>query len=236
MSQAFAGHHGAQVRGLQDLLLIIGMDAALHRAQKAGAHLDALQAPSIKAAAAPLPIRNAAGGNDRQVRGVAHLRDKDHCGQLAHMAAAFPALGNQGRWRPVGSSSFAMATEGDNRNDLDPGVLPAPPYIWTDCPRPVVTTSTRSFSRHLRHLVGEGTEQHNVDANGAVGQRSGRIGSAPGHSSPGALPAAMMPRPPPFRYGGGQVSVSDPGHPALKYRILDPQADSQISDWIMSHP
>ena len=146
------------------------MDGAFVGAEEPGAHLNAAGSQHEGRRHAPA-VGNAAGGNHRQIGGIADLRHQHHGGQFAHMAAAFAALGNQGRG-PQPGHQLGHGHRGHHRNDLDACFLPGAHILGG-----VAGTGGHHlhlfFHSHLGYLIGKGAHQHDVHADGLVGQISG---------------------------------------------------------------
>ena len=141
MAQALAGDHGAQVVGLENFLLISGVDGALLRAEEAGAHLHPRR-PQHEGRCHPPAVGNAAGGDDGQVGGVTPWGTRT----MVVSSPTWPPLSPPSAMRAEAPSrvmSLAMATEATTGITLIPAS-----FHWAmnlvGFLAPVVTTATFS--------------------------------------------------------------------------------------------
>ena len=195
------------------------MDGALPAHQQAGADLGAA-GPQGKGGGQLPSSGDAAGGDHRQVGHLPHLGHQGHGGQLAHMAAALRAFGDEAI-HPQGGQAADQGGGGDHGEYLDARLLPGGD-ILAGHPRSGGDHLDALLHHHLGHLGGGGVHQHDVHAEGFIGQ-----GLAPADVLPQGVgihaPRADQAQGPGVGHGGGEFAGGDVGHAALDQGKLGPQ-------------
>ena len=219
MPQALTRDHRAKIGCLQNFFPVNGMNGALICAEETRSHLHPLGAEHECRRDASA-VRNSARSNDRQARGVANLGNEHHGGEFAHMSAALSALCDQGRCAEP-RHQLCHADGGDHRNHPDTRCDPFLD-VFGRIARPGRDHLHPFFRDDLCDLVGKGTQQHDVHADGLGGDLPGSADLLPDviarrvSRGDDAKTAAVG-------NGSGQLSVSDPSHTTLKYGVFDPQ-------------
>lgn len=119
-------------------------------------------APQWSAAADAAPVADAAGGQHRDLHRVHHLGRERHGGQVPDVAAGLAALGHD----RAGAHALAHAGDshrGHDRHDLEAVFHPGLDVFGRKA-RAGDDDGHLLLHHNLRHLVGVGRHQHDVDA------------------------------------------------------------------------
>ena len=167
--------------------------------------------------------------------GVAHLGHQHHGGQIAHMAAGLPALGDDGGSARLGHQ-LGHAHTGHHGDHLDASLQPHG-HVAGGVPGAGGHHRHLLLGHQLGHLLGEGGHQHDVYAKGLVGQAAGQVDllfqilgvGVHGGDNPQAAAVGN---------GRRQLPVGNPGHAALENGVLNAQkvADGRFNHDIPSFP
>lgn len=145
------------------------------------------------------------------------------------MAAAFTALRDDGGGAQTGHQ-LGHGDRGDHGDHFDARVQPHLHMLGR------IARARRHHRHlflggHLGDLVHKGTHEHDVHAEGTRGQRTGDADLLP-HVVSGGVARGDDAQAAALGHGGGQLAVRDPGHAALKDRVLDAQ---QIANCCFDH-
>ena len=191
------------------------MNSALRGAEESRSELYAFCAKHEGRRDAP-SVRDSARGDDRYLNRVDYLRHESHRRELTDVTSGLLSLGDDGE----SSELFHPDSHRDRRDDryhLDPGVQPHGHELRRH------SGSGRDdlyffLDEYRRGLLGGRALEHKVYADGLVREfsRFSDLTSevvAARHRGNYAESATV-------RYGGGELTVGDPRHSALEYRVL----------------
>ena len=213
------GHGGGAVPGLEQGLLVVGVDRALRADQQAGAQLSAAGAQG-EGGQQLAGVRNAAGGHHGDGHRVAHLGHQGHGGGLAYVAAGLGALGNDAV-RPGPLHQLGQRHRRHHGEDLGPGLLPQG-KVGGWVARPGGDEAYVLLRGDLGHGPGLGVHEHDVHAEGLVGQAAAEADLRPKGVGVHAAPADQA-HTAGVGDGGGEGGGGDVGHAALDQGKFRPQ-------------